>query len=253
MNELRPNKIGVIILLVLASALIVGANMWKTSLRVRKVEVCGNRLVEANEVIQLVQVRLGELLSAADLTEIQHNVLSHYYVKDALVERDLPGTLRVTVTERSPIAIVTRTETVYLDEDGVVLPRTVSRNLYDLPVISGIPGSVPMRLGSHLGLDDVTEALGILTALKFMSPELYHTISEIQLRNGGDIVLYSADGGVPIIFGRGGIASKLVRLETFWNTVVHDRGSQALQYVDLRYEDQVVARWSDAKSGVNQL
>ena len=77
-----------------------------------------------------------------------------------------------------------------------------------------------------------------------MNRPLYHNISEIQLRNGGDIVLYSAEGGVPIIFGRGEMSDKITRLETFWNDIVRTRGVQDLQYVDLRYQGQIVARWS---------
>jgi cell division septal protein FtsQ len=77
-----------------------------------------------------------------------------------------------------------------------------------------------------------------------MNRPLYHNISEIQVRNGGDIVFYSAEGGVPIIFGRGDLSGKLIRLEIFWNDIVRTRGVQYLQYVDLRYQDQIVARWS---------
>ncbi len=250
MSELRPNRIGAVVLLVLVVGLIAGANAWKTSLKLRHIEVRGNRLVGANEIMQLAQVQPGALISTADLTTIRQNVMSHHYVKDALVERDMPGTLRITVTERSPIAIVNRPDPVYLDADGVILPRTVARTLIDLPVISGIPSTTPLTLGARLTSEDVQQSLQILTALKFMSSELYHNVSEIQVRNGGDIVLYSADNSVPIIFGQGDIAPKLARLETFWNTVVHDRGSQDLQYVDLRFADEVVVRWND---GVHHL
>jgi cell division septal protein FtsQ len=58
-------------------------------------------------------------------------------------------------------------------------------------------------------------------------------------------VLFAAEGGVPIIFGRGELASKIARLEVFWNDVARARGPQNLQYVDLRYQDQVVARWTN--------
>ncbi len=66
-------------------------------------------------------------------------------------------------------------------------------------------------------------------------------------------MLYSAEGGVPIIFGRGELPSKLVRLETFWNDIVRTRGPQNLQYVDLRYQDQIVARWNPEPSATKNL
>jgi cell division septal protein FtsQ len=49
---------------------------------------------------------------------------------------------------------------------------------------------------------------------------------------------------VPIIFGRGQIADKVARLEAFWASEVLERGTRDLEYVDLRYHDQVVVRWT---------
>ena len=82
---------------------------------------------------------------------------------------------------------------------------------------------------------------------------MYQNISEVQVRNGGDIVLYSAEGGVPIIFGRGELPGKLVLLETFWDNIVRTRGTQSLQYVDLRYQDQIVARWNPEPPAAKKL
>jgi cell division protein FtsQ len=179
--------------------------------------------------------------------------MSHHYIKDAMVERNLPNSIHIQVVERVPIAIVNRSETMYLDENGVVLPRSISHRLFDLPMISGISASEPMVLGSIINQPDVIEALQLLTTMKTVNRPMYHNISEVQVRNGGDIVVYSAEGGVPIIFGRDEMPNKLVRLETFWNTIVRTRGTQLLQYVDLRYQDQVVASWKPEPSATKSL
>lgn len=223
--------------------LIVWSNVWKSNLTVSKVTVEGNRIVEANEILQLAQVKPGTPLYDLDLATIRNNVVSNFFIKDAVVERDLPSTVRITVYERSPIAIINRADILYIDEEGVVLPHSISKETFDLPILSGLPSAASLKAGTTLRDADVQEALAILSASKLVSKELYHLISEVHLRNGGDVVLYAAEWGVPIIMGRGDVACKLVRLEMFWNEVVRQRGSQALQYVDLRYEDQVVVRW----------
>jgi cell division septal protein FtsQ len=105
-----------------------------------------------------------------------------------------------------------------------------------------------LKPGTRINDPEVQEALMILSAAKLVGKELYHVLSEVHLRNGGDIVLYAAEGGVPIIFGHGNVASKMVRLEQFWNEVVRERGAQHVQYVDLRYDDQVVVRWDETKN-----
>jgi cell division septal protein FtsQ len=240
-------KYGFASLLVFAVGLVIASNLWKSSLKVRRVVVEGNRIVEAGEILQLVKIPKETQLHAVDLMEVRKNVLNHYFIKEAVVERDPPATVRIAVTERLPLAIVHAEQMLYVDEDGVVLPHSISKELFDLPVLSGLPaGSLP-KPGTTLQNHDIREALQILAASKLVNNELYHFISEVRLRNGGDIVLYAAEGGVPIIFGRGEIASKLVRLEVFWNEVVRRHGSELLQYVDLRFEDQVVVRWNQKK------
>jgi cell division protein FtsQ len=251
MKELR--NYSALSLVAITICLIFGANSWKSNLKIKQINIEGNRIVGANEIIQLAHVQIGTLLYNVNLTTIQQNIISHYYIKDAIVERNLPNSIQIQITERIPLALVNRTETTYLDEDGVVLPRSISHKILDLPMISGISTTGPLNFGSSLSQTDVREALQILSVMKRVYRTMYHNISEVQLRNGGDIVLYSTEGGVPIIFGHGELASKLVRLETFWNTIVRTRGPQHLQYVDLRYQDQIVARWDKEPSNAKTL
>jgi len=248
MNESKPKTYHVLILIALVICLAFGANAWKSSLKIDQVKINGNRIVGTNEIIQLSQIQIGSLLYKADLTAIQQNVMSHYYIKDAVVERNLPNSIEIQIIERVPVAMINLSEPLFLDEDGVVLPKTVAYRMLDLPMISGISADKSFIFGVTVTQPDEIEALQLLAVLRTLNRPLYHNISEIQLRNGGDIVLYSAEGGIPIIFGRGGLSDKIVRLELFWNDIVRTRGVQNLQYVDLRYQDQIVARWSQEQS-----
>ncbi|HTP80420.1 MAG TPA: FtsQ-type POTRA domain-containing protein [Bacteroidota bacterium] len=248
MRDFRKKQLKFGVIAILAVAAIASANLWKRGLGVKTVVVVGNRIVQTNEVVQLAQIQPGTMLYDVDLTAVRRNVESHHYVKSAVVERDLPSAIRITVNERKPVALVNRPDFVYLDEDGVILPRSISKALFDLPVISGISDNVPLKLGTTVGQDDVREALTILRMLKLVNLDLSHQISEVQVRNGGDIVLVTAEGAVPVIFGRGEITDKLLRLEAFWNQVVRVRGTEDLRYIDLRFADQVVVRWNQRRA-----
>lgn len=248
MSTSRRTKFGLFGLMVLALGLVVLANVWKSDLKVKRVTIEGNRIVETAEIMQLIKVPKNSQLQDVDLMSVRRDILSHHFIKDVIVERDLPATLRVTIQERVPLAILNAAEILYLDEDGIVLPHSVSKQIFDLPVLTGMQGEGPMAPGTKLKHPDIQEALKILASSKAVSKDLYYMISEVRLRNGGDIVLYTAERAVPVIFGRGEIASKLVRLESFWNEIVRERGAENLQYVDLRFEDQVVVRWNNKKS-----
>jgi cell division protein FtsQ len=253
MSESKPKTFHVLILIAMVIGLAFGANAWKSSLKINQIKIDGNQIVSTNEIIQLTQIQIGALLYKADLTAIQRNVMGHHYIKKALVERNLPNSITIQITERVPIVMVNASEPLYLDEDGVVLPKTASSKIFDLPMITGILHSETFVIGSTINQPDEIEALQLLAVLKTVNRPMYYNISEIKLRNGGDIVLYSAEGGIPIIFGRGELPDKLIRLEIFWNDIVRTRGAQYLQYVDLRFQDQIVARWSQESLATKSL
>lgn len=248
MSASRKLKFGFLGILVLAIGMIVLANLWKSDLKVKRVTIEGNRIVETAEIMQLIKVPKNSQLEDVDLMAVRRDILNHHFIKEAVVERDLPATLRVSIQERVPLAIINSTEILYLDDEGVVLPHSISKHLFDLPVLTGLPADSPPKPGMTLKHPDIQEALRILASSKLVSKELYHLISEVRLRNGGDIVLYAAESGVPIIFGRGNIADKLVRFVSFWERVARERGPETLQYIDLRFDDQVVVRWIHTKS-----
>lgn len=246
MKSSRSITLGLVLLLLVGVILTIGANNWKSSLIVKKVIVEGNRIVDTNEILQFAHVKPGVKLYDLDLMVIQRDILSHHFLRSVLVERNLPSTVKITVEERTPLALVPRGEAVYLDEDGVVLPHQVSRELFDLPLITGLPATTRMNPGTIMIQEDIREALDLLSTARAVSKELYHLISEVRLRNGGDLVLYTAEGGIPVLYGRGDAPGKLVRLEAFWSNVVRQEGSQDLQYIDLRFENQVVVRWKSS-------
>ena len=87
---------------------------------------------------------------------------------------------------------------------------------------------------------DVREALEIINASKMTSENLFHTISEIHLRKGHDLVLYSFETGAPIIFGKGDAVKKMVKLDAFWQQCLQNGDTKDIQYIDIRFDDQVV-------------
>lgn len=246
MKTSRKLSFGFVGLLALGGLLIAGANFWKGRLTVNRVLVQGNHVVQTNEILQLAQIAEGSLMYDLDLMKVRRDVVNHFFLKDVVVERDLPSTIRITVTERTPIAMIDRGGMRYLDADGVVLPHSVSDELIDLPLVSGLAPSVPAAVGSTIDHADVREALALLQTARIAGKDLFHMISEVRVRNGGDLVLYTAEGGIPVLFGRGQPAAKLVRLETFWNEFLRERGPRELEYIDIRFDDQVVVRWKQS-------
>lgn len=225
---------------------IVASYGWKASLSLRRVVVDGNRIVSAEEIVERAKVKSGMRLYDLDLGAIRSNVLSEPYALAADVWRELPDILRISLQERVPIAAIVTDRIMYLDEEGFVLPPYEGA-VFDVPFIRGVePVSVADRMeNTAVKLFRALELLKQAHALTAEGSEIYHLISEVHVGTGGDLTLYSSDGGARILLGRTDAIGKLHTLEAFWEQVVHERGADRLRLVDLRFEDQVIARWED--------
>ena len=245
--ESKQNLGGALLLatLVIASvAAAVWANLWKADLRVAEVHVDGNAILTQKEILALADISAGQRLYSVNLLAAQKRVMQNAFVKSAAVSREAPDRISIKVIERVPIAAAVLDKIEYLDADGVVLPPARSENIFDLPVVTGDFQSADFVPGKPIGRADVIEALESLSAARQLSDDLYRRISEVHTEPGKDIILYTAESGVPVIFGHGSSASKLVKFEGFWKEVVRHYGAAELNYVDLRFEDQVVVRWN---------
>jgi cell division protein FtsQ len=182
-----------------------------------------------------------------DLFEIEQRVIRNDFVKSAAVHRDVPDRVRITIEERIPVAALTMNGAVYyLDAEGYVLPPTRSQFIFDVPVLTGTMPMEEFIAGKQTKNRNALDALNILATAKQVDEDLHGNISEIRLNGGSDMVMYTSDAGIPVIVGRENIGVKLVKFDAFWHSIIARQGVDQLQYIDLRFEDQVVVRWSTA-------
>ncbi len=213
---------------------------WQNHVPVRQVSVEGLSVISKDEIVRLMNLQPNVPMYQIDLTAVQKNILSNSFVEKVIIKRDAPSTLRVIIEERKPAAILVANELYYIAGDGTVLPYIASSETYDIPVVSGVDSLNKIKTGQKLINADVQEALEIITACKMISENLFHAISEIRLRKGHDLILYSFETGAPIIFGKGDAVKKMVKLEAFWQKFLQNSDTKDIQYIDIRFDDQVV-------------
>jgi cell division protein FtsQ len=241
----RAGKILMILLVVGIVAAAVGANSWKQDLPVAAIRVEGNAIVPGAEILRLAAIPPHARLFAVDLAAVQKRILQNSFIRSVSVNRQGPEGITIAVAERRPVALLAAGELLSVDEEGTVLPAVRSDQLFDLPVLTGIRPDAECAPGKRITERSIHEALGALAAVQRMDEDLFRRISEIAVCDGGDLVMHTADAGVPVILGRGELPAKLVTFDGFWRQIVERRGPKHLQQVDMRFEDQVIARWND--------
>ncbi len=228
----------------LLSAIILAAfaakTKWEDHVPVKQIAVEGTSIISKDEIVRLMNIPPGVSMYDLDLTVLEKNILTNSFVKNVVINRDAPSLLRVRIEERKPSAIIVAGELYYIDDEAIVLPYVASSETYDIPVITGVDSLALMRVGQKLRTQDVQEALEIIRAARETNAELFHNISEVSLRKGHDMILYSFESGIPIIFGKGDAAKKMVKLDAFWQKFLQGDDMKEIQYIDIRFDDQVV-------------
>jgi cell division protein FtsQ len=217
---------------------------WKDSLKIQRVIVQGSRIIPAQKVFSLANVPSKSSMYMLNGFDVKQRVLSQPFIKSVQVNRQLPDALVIAVIEREPIASLSGNNLRYVDAEGVMIPYIQSPVQFDIPMINGIDGLQSVQPGKVISNQELFTAIDILKTAISIDSTVYHMISEVNMNNGNDIILYSTDSGVPIKIGRGDFSKKLLVLQTFWKTFVKTDDAAKLGYIDLRFDGQVVVKWN---------
>lgn len=193
--------------------------------RVRQVEVRGARYASPDEIVS----RLGVDSTASvwdDAGPLESRVRRLPAVRDVRIERKLPGTLVVEVTENPPVAYVqSGGQLAAVDARGNTLRLDPTMVNVDLPVLRTRDTSALRVLG------EVREAL----------PALYARIGDVHRGEAGGIVLQLNEPP-----GRVVLAPANVSVARLFDVIPVEadlrRRALPAREIDLRFRDQVVVR-----------
>lgn len=190
--------------------------------RVRHVQVDGYRYLQPDDVLK--RLRIDTTTSVwTDLDVLEQRVRMHPQVRTVSIDRNLPSTLVVHVTENSPIAFVPGAGGLRaVDADGRFLPLDPSRIAIDLPVLAKAD----------------TVLLHLLANVRSVSPALFGEISDIRRTGGTDIALTLSTAQVRALASIS--AQRLADIVPVEADLAR-RKARVIE-LDLRFRDQVIAR-----------
>ena len=199
--------------------------------RVRRVEIDGTRYVSPDEIVSRLRIDTTQSLFD-DVGPLEKRVREHPSVREVRIERKLPGTLLVRITENLPVALVQAANgLVAVDATGRSLPINPATADVDLPV---------------LAVRD-TLTLRVLGAVREHSPAIFARIGEVRRypRGTSFYLLFklteSPNGFAHDVLAAGDItADRLSDIIPVEQDLV--RKKLRATELDLRFRDQVIAR-----------
>ncbi len=211
------------------------------NMNINKIELSGNKFLVENDYLKQTKLSDVKNYNNIPLSIIKDRLEKHPYISRADVE--LKGNeIFAYVTERKMIAIIIKKTDIYFISDNFeILPLMPKTKLVDLPVISNPANNDNIKPFTYVKNNGLLDALKIIESIKLTDQAILNHLSEINLRNGGDIVLTFSGYPVPVIFGRGEEARKMVYLEGLWENKDLNNMIKNSSYLDLRFAGNIYA------------
>jgi cell division septal protein FtsQ len=224
---------------------------------IQRIDVQTDGVIAPEQLRRWSGVRPGANLIALDLAAVRRNLELVSVIDSVSVERILPRTLKIRVTEREPVAQVNvprmdgangiAVSVFQLDADGMVMqpldPRLSTVSLAQmnsqLPVIVGV-NVFQLQPGRRVELAQVQAALELITAFSRSPMAGLVDLRRVDVSAPGVLVATTAQGS-QVTFGLDNLDQQLRRWREIYDWGL--RQQRAIASADLAVENNVPVRW----------
>lgn len=190
--------------------------------RVRRVELQGARYLSAGDVVTRLSIDTTWSVWA-DRVPLERRLAEHRQVRTVRIDRRLPSTLVVHVTENLPVALVASPAGFRaLDATGRELPIDPTRIDVDVPIITRAD----------------TAILRLLDQLRGEHPALFAQVSDVRREGRRELRMHVATRPVRVMDDIG--IERFSELAAVERDLVARR--VAIAEIDLRFRDQIIVR-----------
>jgi cell division protein FtsQ len=229
---------------------------------IQNIEVQTDGVIAPEQLRRWTNVKLGANLIALDLASVKRNLELVPMIDEVSVERVLPRTLKVRVTEREPVAQVNvptvgvsggiAVAVLQLDADGYVMkpldPRQcvipLSQMSAQLPVVTGL-NVYQLQPGHRVESPQAQAALQLIGAFAHSPMAGLVDLRRVDVSQPGVVVATTGQGG-EITFGLDNLEQQLAR----WRKI-YDLGmsqNKMIASLDLAVANNVPVRWAEIVS-----
>jgi cell division protein FtsQ len=206
---------GILVALLGAWALAWGAHRYALStprFALVDVELVGAKRMTQGELLGLARLELGRNILSLDLVRAEQDLAQSPWIREAHIERRLPGTLRIVLAEREARALGLAEGRLYLvSERGEPFKMAEDHDPKDLPIISGaIRGESSTPAGDEARL---RQGIQLLDEYAHSALGTQFAAEELHLDLEGRVVLVIGREGTELHLGLPPYREKLERAQ----------------------------------------
>jgi len=225
---------------------------------VQQIDVQSSGTISEDQLRRWSGVKLGQNLIALDLSAVKRNLQMASAIDSASIERVLPHTLKIRVTERSPVAQVDVPRAAgpngisisifQLDANGFVMqpidPRQsivpLAQMDSSLPVVTGL-NVFQLQAGHRLQTPEILAALRMVAAFSASPMGGLAELQRVDVSSPRVFVVTTVQGG-EITFGLDHLDEQLARWREIYD--LGQRMNKMIASVDLAVANNVPVHWT---------
>jgi cell division septal protein FtsQ len=207
------------------------------SFKVQRVEIRGTRYLAPYDA--LIQTGITRTSNVFDEFEPwEQRLLRHPMILHAKIERALPNTIKVEITEAEPIAFVRAPGLHAIDARARALPIDPAAIDLDLPVLAFRSKE---DTDGYFKDAETLRAVAMLNMLRAKDARLYNWISEVAaVPNEGLLLRLRQPNGARVLVSANPRAVRLRELEVALADLSARGELNQLKSIDARFHDQIV-------------
>lgn len=238
--------LGVAVVIGAALGLAAGAYHYALStprFAIDDLRVEGTRRLTREQVLAIAEVRTGQNVLSIDLAAAEERLLRSPWLESAKVDRRLPGSLWVVVTEREPRARALFGDQFFLvSSQGEPFKIWAPGDPIDLPIITGITPEALAR-NREAELEHLKTSVSLLDDYEHSPLAVEHPLEELHWSAEGRATLTVGDKGVTLHLGVSPFKAKLLRARTVLAEVRRQGGVPSVIFLDSdAHPERVIVR-----------
>ncbi len=219
----------------------------KNEERIKLIDVTGNNYLSREQYLKFSKLNNIYDYKFLSLHIVKNRFEKHPFIEKVDVKFRARNEILVNIKEKKFEAVLLKDSTEFLiTEDYELVPMIAPIRNIDLPVIVNPKSDFKIKSFSSFKNNDTKTAFKILETTKLINSDLYNNLTEINLREGRDIVLGFRGFDFPVVVGRGDETRKIFCFRQVWDKIKgKDSGELDINYIDLRFDKMIYIGTND--------
>lgn len=206
------------------------------------IEVDGNERMASEDVLLAAGLSLGQNIFDVSPEEAEQRLRDEPWIADAEVERRLPDTYRISLSEREPVALLALDTLYLISGDGGIFKALEEGDPMDFPVVTGVDSDL-FSTDRNYRTRTLVHVVSLLHDYRDAGLFRREPIAEIHINAAENYSVYVGVDTTHVRLGQAPFRRKLRRFRKVLDRLRSKKARAAYVYLDnVRRPDRVTVR-----------